>query len=221
MQERATEGQVMAQAVEDRLAFPDKRAAELAGISMRQLRHWEKTGLVVPSVRRQISPRNTVRLYSFQDLVELLVVAELRHRPEISLQHIRRLVTYLSSLNLDAPLRELKFATRGKEIYINFPDGSWSGDPVPDQVIFRQAIALDDVVAKISRARERDPEAAGEVTSRRGVHRSKPVFAGTRIPVAAVQRYLDAGYDTAAIIREYPSLTPEDVETARHHAAAG
>jgi hypothetical protein len=62
MQERATEGQVMAQAVEDRLAFPDKRAAELAGISMRQLRHWEKTGLVVPSVRRQISPRNTVRL---------------------------------------------------------------------------------------------------------------------------------------------------------------
>lgn len=211
----------MAQAVEDRLAFPDKRAAELAGISMRQLRHWEKTGLVVPSVRRQIGPRNTVRLYSFQDLVELLVVAELRHRPGISLQHIRRLVSYLGTMDFDAPLRELKFATRGQEIYINFPDGSWSGDPVPDQVIFRQAIALDDVVAKIGRARERDPAAAGALTSRRGVRRSKPVFADTRIPVAAVQRYLEAGYDTAAIIREYPSLTPEDVETARHHAAVG
>ena len=59
------------------------------------------------------------------------------------------------------------------------------------------------------------------MTRRRGVQRSKPVFAGTRIPVAAVQRYLDAGYDTAAIIREYPSLTPEDVETARRYATAG
>jgi len=210
----------MAQAAEDKIAFPDKRAAQLAGITMRQLRHWEKTGLVIPSVRRQISPRNTVRLYSFQDLVELLVVAELRHRPGISLQHIRRLVRHLSTLDFDAPLRELKFATRGREIYINFPDGTWSGDPVPDQVIFRQAIALDDVVAKIGRAAERDPKSAGEVTHRRGVQHSKPVFEGTRIPVAAVQRYLDAGYDTAAILREYPSLTPEDVETARRYATA-
>jgi DNA-binding transcriptional MerR regulator len=211
----------MAQAMEDTLAVSDKRAAQLAGISMKQLRHWEKTGLVVPSVRQQISPRNTVRLYSFQDLMELLVVAELRHRPGISLQHIRRLVSYLRTRDFEAPLRELKFATHGRAIYINYPDGSWSGDPVPDQIIFRHAIALDEVAAKIDRAKNRDPGTIGQVTSRRGVHRSKPVFAGTRIPVATVQRYLEAGYDTAAIIREYPSLTPGDVEAARRYAAAG
>jgi DNA-binding transcriptional MerR regulator len=210
----------MAQAMEDTLAFPDKRAAQLAGITMRQLRHWEQTGLVVPSVRQEISPRNTVRLYSFQDLVDLLVVAELRHRPGISLQHIRRLVTHLRTRDFDAPLRELKFATRGTEIYISYPDGSWSGDLKPDQLIYRQVIALDEVVAKIERAKERDPRAAGHVTSRRGVHRSQPVFAGTRVPVATVRRYLDAGYDTAAILREYPTLTEADVEAARHHAAA-
>ncbi|MGH3200379.1 MAG: DUF433 domain-containing protein [Streptosporangiaceae bacterium] len=214
----ATEGHVMAKAMEDTLAVSDKRAAELAGISMKQLRHWEKTGLVVPSIRRQISPRNIVRLYSFQDLLELLVAAELRHRPGISLQHIRRLVTYLRDRNFDAPLRELKFATRGREIYIQYPDGSWSGDPFPDQLIYRQAIALDEVGAKIDRVNARDPETAGQVVSRRGVHRSKPVFAGTRIPVATVQRYLQAGYDTTAIIREYPSLTPADIEAARHLA---
>lgn len=211
----------MAQAMEDTLAVSDKRAAQLAGITMKQLRHWEKTDLVVPSIRHQISPRNTVRLYDFQDLVQLLVVAELRHRPGISLQHIRRLVSYLSSRNIEAPLRELKFATHGRDIYINYPDGSWSGDPVPDQVIFRHAIALDTVVAKIGKARDRDPRASGQVTARRGVHRSKPVFAGTRIPVATVQRYLEAGYDTDAIISEYPSLTPADVEAARRRAAAG
>lgn len=210
----------MAQAMEDTLAVPDKRAAQLAAISMKQLRHWEKTGLVVPSIRQQISQRNTVRLYSFQDLLQLLVVAELRHRPGISLQHLRRLVTHLRSRNVDAPLRELKFATHGREIYINFPDGSWSGDPVPDQIIFRQAIALDTVAAKIAKAGERDPRYVGQVSSRRGVHRSKPVFEGTRIPVATVQRYIEAGYDTDAILSEYPSLTPADVEAARHYAAA-
>lgn len=210
----------MAQAMEDTLAVPDKQAAQLAGISMKQLRHWEKTDLVVPSIRQRISPRNTVRLYNYQDLVQLLVVAELRRRPEISLQHIRRLVSYLRTQNVEAPLRELKFATHGRDIYINYPDGSWSGDPVPDQIIFRQAIALDSVVAKINKARDRDAGAAGHVTTRRGVHRSKPVFEGTRIPVATVQRYLEAGYDTDAIISEYPSLTPADVEAARHHTAA-
>lgn len=209
----------MAQAMEDTLAFPDKRAAELAGISMKQLRHWEKTGLVVPSVREQISPRNTVRLYSFRDLLELLVVAELRHRPGISLQHIRRLVAHLRGRDFEAPLSELKFATRGSEIYINYPDGGWSGDPYPDQLIYRQAIALDEVAAKIDRATGRDPAAAGQVTSRRGVHRGHPVFAGTRIPVAAVQRYLEAGYDTTAILREYPSLTKDDIDTARRNLA--
>lgn len=211
----------MAQAMEDTLAVSDKRAAQLAGISMKQLRHWEKTGLVIPSVRQQISQRNTVRLYSFQDLMELLVAAELRRRPEISLQHIRRLVDYLRRHDYRAPLRELKFATHGRDIYINFPDGSWSGDSVPEQFIFHQVIALDQVAAKIDKARERDPGSEGQVTSRRGVHRSKPVLAGTRIPVATVQRYLDAGYDTDAIIKEYPSLTPADVEAVRHYAAAG
>lgn len=211
----------MAQAMEDTLAVPDKRAAKLAGISMRQLHYWEQVGLVVPSITRQISPRNTVRLYNFQDLLELLAVAELRHRPGISLQHIRRLVAHLRTREFGAPLRELRFATRGQEIYFQYPDGSWSGDAYPGQLIYYQVIALDEIGTKIDTVNDRAPEAAGQVVSRRGVHRSKPIFAGTRIPVATVQRYLQAGYDTKAIIREYPSLTAADIETARHYPAAG
>jgi DNA-binding transcriptional MerR regulator len=211
----------MTQAIEDALAVPDKQAIKLAGISMRQLRYWEQIGLVVPSVREQISARNTVRLYSFQDLLELLVAAELRHRPGISLQHIQRLVSHLRDRDFDAPLRELKFATRGSEIYIQYPDGNWSGDSAPDQLIYHQVLALDEVEAKIRTLRDRDPGTAGRVVRRRGVHGSKPIFAGTRIPVDTVQRYLRAGYGTRAIIREYPSLTPADIEAARHNAAAG
>jgi len=38
----------MAEAAEAVLAIPDKRAAQLARITMRQLRYWEQRDLIVP-----------------------------------------------------------------------------------------------------------------------------------------------------------------------------
>lgn len=210
----------MAQAMEDVLAVPDKQAAQLAKVSMKQLRHWERTGLVAPSIKRSLSPRNTVRLYSFQDLLELLVVAELRHRPGISLQHIRRLVGHLRNRGFGAPLRELKFATHGHDIYVQYPEGAWSGDPHLDQLVFHQVVALDLLAGRIEALSQRDPRTAGRVVKRRGVHGSSPIFAGTRIPVETVQHYLQEGFGPAEIIEEYPSLTPADIEAARRYAAA-
>ena len=58
------------------------------------------------------------------------------------------------------------------------------------------------------------------VVRRRGVHGSSPIFEGTRIPVATVQHYLQEGFEAAEIIEEYPSLTPADIEAARHFVAA-
>jgi uncharacterized protein (DUF433 family) len=43
------------------------------------------------------------------------------------------------------------------------------------------------------------------------------VVAGTRIPVAAIRRFKDAGYSVDQIIQEYPDLTPQDVEAALAH----
>jgi uncharacterized protein (DUF433 family) len=199
------------------LAVTDKRAASLARISVRQVHYWDETGLVVPSIRRRISDRNTVRLYSFQDLLSLLVAAQLRNR--ISLQHIRRIVTQLNQRGFAEPLRDLHFATHGDQVFFQYPDGSWSGDALPDQVVFHQVLELEALRAKISTVTERDPASAGRLVRRRGVMGSKPIFAGTRIPVETVRRYLDAGCDTNEILAEYPSLTAEDVEAARNYAA--
>lgn len=207
----------MTAVTEPAMAVPEKLAAKLAQISLRQLQYWNQTGLVVPSVTDQLSPRNTVRLYGFHDLLSLLVAAQLRHR--VSLQHIRRIVAQLNERGFADPLRELRFATQGNEVYFQYPDGSWSGDPSPDQVIFHQVIELEQLREKIPAMLNRDPASAGHTVRQRGVMGSKTVFAGTRIPVATVQRYLDAGYDAQAIIREYPSLTPADIEAARNSAA--
>jgi DNA-binding transcriptional MerR regulator len=210
----------MAYAMEDVLAIPDKRAAALAQISIRRLRYWEQIGLVVPSIKRQLSARNTVRLYGFQEMVELLVAAELRHRPGISLQHIQRLVAHLRDAGFQAPLRELKFATHGEDIYVQDPSGNWSGDPSLDQLIYHQVIALDLLTARLESLNHRDPAAAGKIVRRTGVHRRSPIFAGTRILVATVQNYLSQGFDAEAIMEEYPSLTLADIDTARQYAAA-
>jgi DNA-binding transcriptional MerR regulator len=169
----------MVEAARDLLAFTDAQARRLAGVSMRRLRSWEQVGLVVPSIKQKLSPHNTVRLYSFQDLLALLVVSELRTERAMSLQRIRRLVAHLRSRDYAAPLRELRFATVGREIYFQHPDGTWEGDLRPDQIIFEQTIRLEPLRSRIESAARRQAQDSGQVVKRRGVHASAPVFAGT------------------------------------------
>jgi DNA-binding transcriptional MerR regulator len=212
----------MTSATEEFLAFPDTRARQRAKVSMRRLRYWEETGLVVPSIERQLSPKNTVRLYSFQDLLSLLVVAELRTQRDMSLQHVRRVVEHLRSRGYEAPLRQLTFATLGQEIYFQHSDGSWEGDLRPDQRVLEKVLHLDPLRTRITRAAGRQASEAGQVIKKRGVHASAPVFAGTRIRVSTVQEYLQRGYETDAILEAFPDLKPADVaEAARLLTAAG
>jgi uncharacterized protein (DUF433 family) len=149
-------------------------------------------------------------------------VAELRTERDMSLQHIRRVVEHLRSRGYGAPLREVKFATLGGEIYFQHPDGTWEGDLRPDQRVLEKVLHLDPLRARIARAAERRADEAGQVVKKRGVHASAPVFAGTRIRVSTVQEYLRHGYDTDAILEAFPDLRAADVaEASRLLAAAG
>src|SRR5438046_1805167 len=172
----------------DVVVLPDDRAARLAGVSMRQVRYWEKAGLVHPSISRQLGPRNTVRLFGFTDLLQLLVVAELRDR--LPLQHIRRVVGHLRGRGYEEPFRQLVFATVGKELYFQHPDGTWEGGLAPDQVVFHEVIELEPLRRRIDGVRQRPADTVGEVERARGRLGSQEVFAGTRIPVAPVQAYV-------------------------------
>jgi DNA-binding transcriptional MerR regulator len=210
----------MVEATRDLLAFTDAQARKLAGVSLRRLRYWEQVGLVVPSIKQKLSPHNIVRLYGFQDLLALLVVSELRTERDMSLQRIRRLVTHLRSRDYEAPLRELRFATVGREIYFQHPDGTWEGDLRPDQIIFEQTIRLEPLRSRIESAVRRSAQDSGQVVKRRGGHASAPVFAGTRIRVSTVQDYLRHGFETQAILEAFPDLRPADVDEARRLLAA-
>src|SRR6266540_7126745 len=169
---------------------------------MRQLGYWARTELVEPTVDRQLASRNPVRLYPFQDMVELMVVAELLDSGK-SLQHIRRVLDHLRKRGYRAPLRELSFATQGKDIYFQHPDGSWEGDRRPDQVVIPEVIDLQHMRHRIEQAVRRGPDEAGRIDPRRGRMGSKPVVTTIHCP-SGEHRQLDhdasvrSGLDGAA-----------------------
>lgn len=205
--------------LDDLIALPGERAVSLAKITMRKLRYWDLTNLVRPSVRRRVNARQTIRLYTFDDLVALFVTAQLRQR-KFPLQKIRKVVQHLRERGYSEPLSELRFATCGDEIYFRHPDGSWEGDLKPDQTVIVEVIDLDLIRSLIREGIGRPTDAAGKIERRRGRMGRTPVFAGTRIPVKFVIERLQYGQSPAQVMEAYPDLTPADIEAARSYAAS-
>lgn len=53
-----------------------------------------------------------------------------------------------------------------------------------------------------------------EIISRPDIHDGEPIISGTRISVFAVKGFASAGYTVRQIMREYPDLTPEQIDAA-------
>jgi DNA-binding transcriptional MerR regulator len=60
----------------DQVGYSGTRAAQIVGISYRQLDYWARTNLITPSLMAA-SGSGSRRLYSYRDLVELKVVKNL------------------------------------------------------------------------------------------------------------------------------------------------
>ena len=73
--------------------YAGKRAAELVGITYRQLDYWARTDLVRPSLA-DASGSGSRRRYSYQDLLELKVIKTLLDAG-IRLESVRDIFTFL------------------------------------------------------------------------------------------------------------------------------
>ena len=97
--------------------FTSHQASRLTGCTSRQLRYWDKIGLVVPSVQRTGGRPGVPRLYSFRDLVALRVVKSLLDGG-MSLQRVRRAYGFLrNNAELEGHLSEVKLVTDGQSIF--------------------------------------------------------------------------------------------------------
>src|SRR5262249_21172539 len=87
-------------------------------LTARQVRYWDSTGLIRPSVRTA-KGRGSKRLYSFEDLVELRTVARLLGAG-VSLQKVRRGVKHIREVrDVARPLASLRFLVDGGGVFIS------------------------------------------------------------------------------------------------------
>ena len=118
------------------LMLPADRVAQIAGISRQRLEYWEKSGLVRPTHKKVIHAHLTIRLYDLADLTVVAIAAELVRQSGVSLQHVRKTRRRFLEKARE-PLRDLRWAvlkndrSRKRELWVQYPDGSWEGDKAP------------------------------------------------------------------------------------------
>ena len=144
--------------------FGSTVALKLTGVTYRQLDYWARTRLVGSSIR-QATGRGSRRVYSFQDLVALRVVARLL-KAGVSLQAVRRAVEYLKH-HADEPLSTLGLIGQGNRVFVLMGSSSTMIEATADgQVVI--AIDVEPIekdlrtdVTELSEPREVDVRVRG------------------------------------------------------------
>ncbi len=125
--------------------FNSKTTASILGLSIRQIDYWDRTHFIKPSVS-EASGYGSVRLYSFNDLVQLKVARTLVDKG-ISLQKIRKAINYLKKNmpEVKKPLSELRFLTDGETLFVLTEDKKVIIDALKSgQLVF--AVALGKII---------------------------------------------------------------------------
>lgn len=198
------------------VAFTTEHVCRLTGLSTRQVRYWDDTGFFSPTLVDGFRKRAFGRIYSFRDLVGLRVIAILRKKHEVALQELRRVGEWLRSHHQE-PWSKLRFALAGRVVVFFDPitgvatEARGKGQTVLD-------VALEPIANEMreaaERLREREPSQIGQIVRNRYVVHNAWTLAGTRIPTEAIWNFHEAGYETAAIVKEYPRLTAKDIAAA-------
>jgi uncharacterized protein (DUF433 family) len=198
------------------LGFSAEQVCRLTGLSLRQLSYWDATGFFSPEYGDPNRRQPYSRVYSFRDLVGLRVLAQLRRQYAVALQELRAVAAWLADQG-STPWATLRLYVIGRRVAFDDPrTGARLAARPPGQMVL--PIHLAEIAAEvqhdIDQMRQRRPEDIGQITRHRYVVHNAPVLAGTRIPTSAIWAFHVEGYDPAAIIREYPRLTPADIEAA-------
>ena len=133
--------------------FSAEVARRTVGITYRQLDYWDKTGLVRPSIK-QARGKGSRRVYSFEDLVELRVIAQLLGIG-VPLVAVRKAARYvrLHFAELVRPLARLALVAEGKRILVRTTDGRALVDATTaGQVVISFSVApiAEDLRSKVT-----------------------------------------------------------------------
>jgi DNA-binding transcriptional MerR regulator len=194
--------------------YTDEQAARLAHISMTQIRYWDGTGFFVPSLAYEDRRAAYSRLYTFDDVVALRVLGELRNVYDVSLQHLRK-VRDKFALPQGAWANEEIFVNK-KRVYFKNERGNFVNSETDEETL--PNIPIPRVISEIQQdARTmgiRPKNAVGKKVQTAPIARKAEVFEGTRIPIDTVKEYFSAGLGKDEILADYPTLAEQDIEAA-------
>jgi uncharacterized protein (DUF433 family) len=199
--------------------YTTEQVIRVTGVTKRRLEYWLNKSIVTADID-MARGRGRVRLWSFRNLVEVRVALWLRD--SVSLQLIAKIVKRIRQRGVSSPLSTLQWAvvkrshTGRADVVVQWHEGEWA-HPLSGQIVFHGVLPLQQFGEELTEAVADDRtkrRKAGSVEQRRGALGSKPVFAGTRIPVETVVRLHAAGWKTSRILKNYPGLTMPDVEAA-------
>ena len=198
-------------------AFSEEQAARLTGVSISQLRYWDRTNFYQPMFAADNRRAPFSRVYSFLDVAALRVLNVLRNQYDVPLQHLREVSEKLGQLGDERKWTGVRlYALRKRVIWID-PDSELPQEIVSQQYVVPTmllATVIEDAKRDIEKLNVRVQASLGKIERSRFISHNAPVVAGTRITVAAIQRFYKAGYTTSQILSEYPDLAEADIEAA-------
>ena len=139
----------------------------------------------------------------------------LTNQYSVSVQHLREVSRKLCSMDNGAWARTTLYVLKKKVNFVDPEDGKRK-----EVVSGQYAIGIDleqvmsDTKRDVEKISVRESDKIGKIEKSRFVVSNSSVIAGTRIPVKAIKSFADAGYSVEQIIREYPSLSAEDIVAA-------
>jgi uncharacterized protein (DUF433 family) len=193
-------------------AFAPEHVVRLAGLTMGQLAYWDKTGFFHPQYADENRKAPYSRVYSFKDVVALRTLSLLKGKHGVSLPHLREVAEKLSTHG-KLPWADIKLKIWNRKVQFDDPETGLTVGVLDGQYVL---LPILDVIAEVEREakalKRRDPSTVGKLEKHRYVAHNAPVVAGTRIPVAAIMRFLEDGFSREAIIKEYPGLKAADID---------
>lgn len=195
------------------LALSAENMVKLTGLTMRQLAYWDRIGFFKPEYASDNRRSPQSRVYSFQDAVGLRTIAILMNVYSVTLPHLKQVAKELESYTA-RPWSELKLHVWKRRVQFDEPETGGTRDVLNGQYLLLPIIdVIHEVESAVEKIKERKSDQIGRFERRRNVSRNALVVAGTRIPVSTILEYLDDGYSTPEIVKEFPLLTEKDVQS--------
>lgn len=197
-------------------AFSEEQTARLTGVTVSQLRYWDRTSFYRPMYSGDNRRSSYSRIYSFIDIASLRVLNVLRNQYDVALQHLRDVSDKLNHLS-EERWTGVRLYVLNKRVVWNDPNTALPQDIVSKQYVVPTMLLetiISDTRRDIAKLNVRDKTKLGQIERSRFISHNAPVISGTRITVAAIKSFANAGYSIPRILKEYPDLTKKDIEAA-------